>query len=70
MDLSMPGVNGTDAVSRMTQRFPEVKVIVLSMYDDAKVIANVLRAGAAAYVLKEDVTDKLIGTIGRVMLSD
>src|SRR5580698_316993 len=51
MDLSMPGVNGTDAISLMTRNFPKVKVVVLSIYDDAKVIANVLRAGAAAYIL-------------------
>jgi DNA-binding NarL/FixJ family response regulator len=70
MDLSMPGVTGTDAIILMTRRFPKVKVVVLSMYDDAKAIANALRAGAAAYILKEDVTEKLTSTIGRVMLGD
>jgi DNA-binding NarL/FixJ family response regulator len=52
MDLRMPGVVGVDCIERLRERWPEVKVVVLSASDDRATIDAALNAGASAYVLK------------------
>jgi DNA-binding NarL/FixJ family response regulator len=52
MDLKMPGVAGVDAIERIRQSWPEIKIVVLSASDDRATIDAALNAGATAYVLK------------------
>jgi two-component system, NarL family, response regulator YdfI len=52
MDLKMPGVAGMELIERIHRRWPEVKTVVLSAYDDRSTIDAALQAGASAYVLK------------------
>ena len=52
MDLRMPGVVGVECIERVHDRWPEVKVVVLSACDDRAAIDAALNAGATAYVLK------------------
>jgi DNA-binding NarL/FixJ family response regulator len=52
MDLRMPGVSGCDCIEKIRDRWPEVKVVVLSASDDRCSIDSALAAGAAAYVVK------------------
>lgn len=57
MDIGMAGLNGLEATARATREFPDVRVIILSMHSDKEYVLKALRAGAAAYVLKDaDVT--------------
>jgi DNA-binding NarL/FixJ family response regulator len=53
MDIAMPGLNGLEAVARVTERFPYVRVIILSMYANEEYVLRALRAGAAGYLLKD-----------------
>ena len=53
MDLSMPGLDGLQAIRLIVQRRPQIKVIVLTSYRDSLLVVQAFRAGAAAYVLKE-----------------
>jgi DNA-binding NarL/FixJ family response regulator len=52
MDVNMPGMNGIDATRRVRERFPGVKVLMLSMMDNEAFIDEALRAGAQGYLLK------------------
>jgi DNA-binding NarL/FixJ family response regulator len=52
MDLRMPGVCGSDQIELIRDRWPEVKVVVLSACDDAISINSALSAGASAYIVK------------------
>lgn len=52
LDLRMPGVEGEQCISQIRERWPEVKVVVLSACDDAHSVQSALAAGASAYVLK------------------
>ncbi len=52
MDLAMPGLNGLEATRRVAKTFPEVSVIILSIYSDEEHVYQALRAGASGYLLK------------------
>ncbi len=53
MDIDMPGMNGVEATHQVKQRHPDIRILILSMYDDLESILNVLKAGASGYLLKE-----------------
>lgn len=66
MDLSMPGIGGLDALTRILARDPRAKVLVLSAHDDTIYPTRVLRAGAAGYLTKRGAPEELIGAIRQV----
>lgn len=59
MDISMVGLSGLDATAQVTQNFPDVNVIILSMHDDQEYVLQALRAGAKGYLLKGARTSEL-----------
>ena len=52
MDLTMPGMSGSEAVRRASARFPETRVLVVSMHADEAYVRDALAAGATGYLLK------------------
>jgi DNA-binding NarL/FixJ family response regulator len=52
MDLAMPGMSGTEAVRQVAARFPDTRVLVVSMHADEAYVHAALAAGAAGYLLK------------------
>jgi DNA-binding NarL/FixJ family response regulator len=59
LDLSMPRLNGIETIRRLGKRFWRMRIIVLSMYDDAQFVAEALRGGAKGYILKQAMDDEL-----------
>jgi DNA-binding NarL/FixJ family response regulator len=53
MDISMPELNGIDAISQMLPRHPNIKVIVLSIHETKPYVYRALKAGARGYLIKE-----------------
>jgi DNA-binding NarL/FixJ family response regulator len=53
LDLRMPVMDGTEATRRLTARFPEVAIVVLTTYADDTSVLDTLRAGARAYLTKD-----------------
>ncbi|MBC8002002.1 MAG: response regulator transcription factor, partial [Opitutaceae bacterium] len=53
MDIAMPGLNGIESTARIVKEFPEVKVIMLSMYTHEEFVLQSLEAGASGYLLKD-----------------
>jgi DNA-binding NarL/FixJ family response regulator len=53
MDVALPDGDGIDAATRLAQARPEARVAILTMSDDAAVVARALRAGVAGYLLKD-----------------
>jgi len=53
LDLSLPGLHGIEVARRLAEEVPGAKVIILTMHGDHHYVVEALRAGAAAYVLKE-----------------
>jgi DNA-binding NarL/FixJ family response regulator len=56
MDISMPGLNGLQALARITRDFPPVRVIILSMHHSDEYVLQALKSGAAGYLLKRAAT--------------
>jgi len=52
LDLRMPGMNGLECLQAIKERYPSVKVIVLSAFEDAEHIQGAFRRGATAYIVK------------------
>ncbi len=52
MDIGLPGLNGIEAARRLTRSRPDIRIVILSMRDDATAVDSALRAGARGYVLK------------------
>ena len=52
MDMSMPGLNGTQATIEILKFLPGVGIIILSMYEETNYVRNAMRAGARGYLLK------------------
>lgn len=66
MDISMPGLNGLAATVQMTERCPAAKVLTLTRHADSSYLQQLLRAGAAGYVLKQSRPDELLHAIRSV----
>lgn len=63
MDVRMPVMDGRAATREICQQFPEVKVLVLSTFDDDRYIFDSIRAGAKGYLLKDMPSDELVQAI-------
>jgi two-component system invasion response regulator UvrY len=67
MDLSMPGIGGLEALSRILARDPAAKILVLTAHEDAMHAKRVLKAGALGYLSKRSAPEALIQAIRQVM---
>lgn len=52
MDIAMPGMTGIEATQKISNDFPEIEIIILSVYDDDQYVNAALQAGASGYLLK------------------
>ena len=66
MDISMPGVNGLAATMQLIERCPAAKVLTLTRHADSSYVKQLLRAGAAGYVLKQSRPAELLHAIRTV----
>lgn len=66
MDIKMNGISGIEAAKQILKDLPEIKIIFLTIFEDAEFVRQALEAGAAGYVLKHVSRDKLIDTIKSV----
>lgn len=67
MDLSMPNTNGTEAIKDVKRRYPEIKIIALTIHKADEYIRATLKAGADGYVLKDDTHEELLVAIRSVL---
>lgn len=66
MDVTMPGMSGLEATRQIKAGQPEVRVLALTMHDDASYLRDILEAGGAGYVLKQAASEELLSAIRAV----
>lgn len=63
MDIGMPVMNGIDATKQITKRNRDVKVLVLTVYDNEEYLTQAFESGAAGYILKQAADSDLLNAI-------
>lgn len=59
LDISMPGLNGIDALPRLLQASPRTRVLVISMHGTRQYVVEAMRAGARGYLLKDAAVEEM-----------
>ena len=67
LDVSMPKMTGIQAAEELHKRKPELRLLMLSMYDSEQFLFESLRAGASGYVLKSDADQDIVDAVRRTM---
>jgi DNA-binding NarL/FixJ family response regulator len=67
MDIDMPGINGVEAVRQIREYDLTTQIIMLTVFDDNKHVFDALMAGANGYLLKRNVSDRLVLAIQEVL---
>ena len=70
LDISMPRKTGLQAAREITQRRPEVRVLMLSMHDSEQFLFEALKAGASGYVLKSGADTDIVDAVRSAMRGD
>ena len=70
VDISLNGPDGIELIKDIKIRYPEVRVLVLSMHDEAVYAERALRAGARGYLMKSEPLEKVIEAIRRVLMGE
>ena len=70
LDVSMPGLNGVEAAREIRAIDPGIRVVMLSMHADRRFVLEALKAGASAYLLKDDAFEDLVRAIPRIMAGE
>jgi DNA-binding NarL/FixJ family response regulator len=63
MDIEMPEMNGIEATAKVKSLYPQIKVLMLTAFDDDQNLFNAILAGASGYLLKEDTGKGLLTAI-------
>jgi len=66
MDIEMPGLNGIELTRKICDRFPHIKILMQTVFNDSEKIFLALCAGASGYILKNDPPHKFIEAINEV----
>jgi len=67
MDIEMPIMNGISATEIIREKYPQIKTIMLTVFDDDENIFNSIQAGAMGYLLKDETPDTLLNGIKMVL---
>jgi DNA-binding NarL/FixJ family response regulator len=63
MDIDMPGINGIEAVWDIRKKWPDIKVLMVTVFEDEEKIFGAIKAGANGYLLKKDSPQKILDAI-------
>ncbi|MFT9487221.1 MAG: response regulator [Tepidibacillus sp.] len=66
MDINMPNMSGVEATKRIKEKYPNAKILILSIHDDEGYVFETLRSGASGYLLKDMEAEALIEAIRAV----
>ena len=66
MDIEMPGPDGIETTQKLSSEFPDMKIVIQTVFNDSEKIFNALCAGASGYILKNDPPQKYLESVSEV----
>lgn len=66
LDISMPHLRGIEAARLIKEKYPEAKVLILTMHKDAEYVSRAFSAGADGYLVKEDADHELFSAVEKI----
>jgi len=66
IDISMPGMDGLEVVTRMSSYCPEIPVLILTMHDEEQYVIRAIEAGAMGYVTKQSAPEQLVAAVKKI----
>ncbi|HLE15888.1 MAG TPA: response regulator transcription factor [Anaerolineales bacterium] len=70
LDIGMPGIDGIEATRRLRRIYPQIQVLILTVYDEESLLREAIRAGASGYLIKRAAEDELLAAIQAVSRGD
>jgi two-component system response regulator NreC len=70
LDLSMPDLDGISVTREAKRRFPEVRILILTVHEEQALLREAIRAGASGYILKQAAENELLSAIQVLMRGD
>ncbi len=66
IDISMPGMDGLEVVSRLHSCYPDLPVLILTMHEEEQYVVRAIEAGAMGYITKQSAPEQLVDAIRKV----
>jgi two-component system invasion response regulator UvrY len=66
IDISMPGMDGLEVVTRMSSYCPDIPVLILTMHDEEQYVIRAIEAGAMGYVTKQSAPEQLVAAVKKI----
>ena len=70
MDIRMPVIDGVQCTKHILERYPEIRILVLTTFDDDEYISDAIRYGASGYLLKGEPVEEIVSAIRKVYVGD
>lgn len=70
LDIRLPGLNGMEGIALLKRKWPQAPILMLSAQDDARIVDQALRQGAAGFVSKAQPADAIITAVHRLARGD
>lgn len=67
MDLKMPGISGIETARLVCEKYPDVRIIMLTIYADEQFVVEAIRAGAKGYLLKSATREDIVKAVDHVV---
>jgi DNA-binding NarL/FixJ family response regulator len=67
MDINLPGMNGIECTAMIKERYPEILIMMCTVFEDSEKIFNALKAGANGYILKRAAGETLLDAIKELL---
>jgi DNA-binding NarL/FixJ family response regulator len=67
VDISMPGLDGLEVISRLNALHPKLPVLVLTMHEEGQYVVRAIEAGAMGYITKQSAPEQLVNAIRKVL---
>ena len=67
MDINLPGISGVDCTRQLKALYPDIEIVMLTVYEDSDLVFQALEAGASGYLLKRATSSEILTAVSEVV---